>query len=68
VGNVSLSPLDFDLEHESAQRVQLVQTSELVFEVRAELLNHDNPDQVFEQIIQSISAVFSKNGLGSVPN
>ena len=63
VGNVSLSPLAFDLEHESAQRVQLVQTSEFVFEVRAELLNHENPDQVFEQIIQSISEVFSKNGL-----
>ncbi|NIN36986.1 MAG: phenylacetate--CoA ligase family protein [Gammaproteobacteria bacterium] len=66
VGNVTLSPLAFDLEHESAQRVQLVQTSEFVFEVRAELLNPDNPDQVFEQIIQSISAVFSKNGLVDV--
>lgn len=66
VGNVTLSPLAFDLEHESAQRVQLVQTSEFVFEVRAELLNHENPDQVFEQIIQSISEVFSKNGLVDV--
>ena len=66
VGNVTLSPLAFDLEHESAQRVQLVQTSEFVFEVRAELLNDDNPDQVFEQIIQSISEVFSKNGLADV--
>jgi phenylacetate-coenzyme A ligase PaaK-like adenylate-forming protein len=66
VGNVTLSPLAFDLEHESAQRVQLVQTSEFVFEVRAELLNHENPDQVFEQIIQSTSAVFSKNGLADV--
>jgi len=63
VGNVTLSPLAFDLEHESAQRVQLVQTSEFVFEVRAELLNDENPDQVFEQIIQSIRAVFLKNGL-----
>jgi phenylacetate-coenzyme A ligase PaaK-like adenylate-forming protein len=66
VGNVTLTPLAFDLEHESAQRVQLVQTSEFVFEVRAELLNHENPDQVFEQIIQSISEVFSKNGLVDV--
>ena len=65
-GNVTLSPLAFDLEHESAQRVQLVQTSEFVFEVRAELINHENPDQVFEQIIQSISEVFSKNGLVDV--
>lgn len=63
VGNVTLSPLAFDLEHESTQRVQLVQTSEYVFEVRAELLNSDNSDQVFEQIIQSVSEVFEKNGL-----
>lgn len=66
VGNVTLSPLAFDLEHESAQRVQLVQTSEFVFEVRAELLNHEKPDQVFEQIIQSINEVFAKNGLVDV--
>ena len=66
VGNVTLSPLAFDLEHESAQRVQLVQTSEFVFEVRAELLNHEKPDQVFEQIIQSITEVFAKNGLVDV--
>ena len=66
VGNITLSPLAFDLEHESAQRVQLVQTSEFIFEVRAELLNHANPDQVFEQIIQSVSEVFAKNGLVDV--
>ena len=66
VENVTLSPLAFDLEHKSAQRVQLVQTSEFVFEVRAELLNHEDPDQVFEQIIQSINEVFSKNGLVDV--
>jgi phenylacetate-coenzyme A ligase PaaK-like adenylate-forming protein len=66
VGNVTLSPFAFDLEHEGAQRVQLVQTAEFVFEVRAELLNHKNPDQVFEQIIQSISEVFAKNGLVDV--
>jgi phenylacetate-CoA ligase len=66
VGNVNLSPLAFDLEHESAQRVQLAQTSEFVFEVRAKLLNHDNPDQIFEQIIQSVNEVFAKNGLKNV--
>jgi phenylacetate-coenzyme A ligase PaaK-like adenylate-forming protein len=66
VGNVTLSPLAFDLEHESAQRVQLVQASEFSFEVRAELLNHENPDQVFEHIIQSINEVFAKNGLVDV--
>ena len=63
VGNVILSSLAFDLEHANAQRVQLVQISEFVFEVRAELLNKENPDQVFEQIIKSISEVFSKNGI-----
>ena len=66
VGNVTLSPLAFDLEHEHAQRVQLVQTSEFVFEVRAELLDHENPDRVFEGIIRSISEVFAKNGLVDV--
>ena len=66
VGDVALSPLAFDLEHEAAQRVQLVQSSERVFEVRAELLNQENTDQVFEQIIQSVSEVFSKNGLSDV--
>ncbi len=34
VGEVTLSPLVFDLEHEHAQRIQLVQTSERDFEVR----------------------------------
>ena len=66
IGNVTLSSLAFDLEHESAQRVQLVQNSEFVFEVRAELLNQENPYQVFEQIIKSISEVFSKNGVVDV--
>jgi phenylacetate-coenzyme A ligase PaaK-like adenylate-forming protein len=66
VEDVTLSSLAFDLEHESAQRIQLVQTSESVFEVRAELLSHKNPDQVFEQIIQSVREVFSKNGLADV--
>jgi phenylacetate-coenzyme A ligase PaaK-like adenylate-forming protein len=66
VGEVTLSPLAFDLEHESAQRVQLVQTSECVFEVRAELLNHENPDHVFEQIIQSVNELFAKNRLADV--
>jgi len=66
VGDVTLSPLAFDLEHDHAQRVQLVQTSEFVFEVRAELLNHENPDQVFRQIIQSVRVVFGKNGLEDV--
>jgi len=66
VGEVTLSPLAFDLEHERAQRVQMIQTSEYVFEVLAELLTDENRDQVFEQIIQSVSEVFAKNGLTGV--
>jgi phenylacetate-CoA ligase len=66
VADVTLSPLAFDLEHEAAQRVQMIQTSEDVFEIRAELLTDANPDQVFEQVIQSASEVFKKNGLTGV--
>jgi phenylacetate-coenzyme A ligase PaaK-like adenylate-forming protein len=66
VGEVTLSPLAFDLEHEGAQRVQMIQTSEDVFEIRAELLTDENPDQVFEQIIRSVGEVFTKNGLSGV--
>jgi len=39
VGGVTLSPLVFDLEHERARRIQLVQNSERDFEVRIELAN-----------------------------
>jgi len=66
VADVTLSPLAFDLEHEAAQRVQMIQTSEDVFEIRAELLTDANPDQVFEQVIQSVNEVFTKNGLTDV--
>jgi len=66
VADVTLSPLAFDLEHEAAQRVQMIQTSEDVFEIRAELLTDANPDQVFEQVIQSVNEVFIKNGLTDV--
>ncbi len=69
VGDVSLSPLAFDLEHECARRVQLVQTAEREFEVRAELSNAENPDnadEVFKQVIQSVSGVFASNGVADV--
>lgn len=66
VGDVTLSPLAFDLEHGRAQRVQMIQTSEDVFEVRAELSTNENPDQVFEQVIRSVAEVFTKNGLSDV--
>jgi phenylacetate-CoA ligase len=66
VGQVSLSPLAFDLEHEYAQRVQMVQTSERVFEIRAELLSQGHEDQVFGQLIQATREVFANNGLTDV--
>ncbi|MEH6647583.1 DUF4386 domain-containing protein [Sulfitobacter sp.] len=39
VGEVTLSPLGFDLEHEGARRIQLVQTSDKEFEVRIQLVD-----------------------------
>ena len=66
VGDVTLSPLVFDLEHERAQRTQLVQLAEKVFEVRAELTNPEDSDTVFDQIIRSVRKVFEENGVPKV--
>lgn len=66
IGDVSLSPLIFDLEHEQAQRIQLIQLSEQVFEVRAELTKPEDSDTIFDQIIQSIRNVFEENGLPEI--
>ncbi len=66
VRGVTLSPLVFDLEHERAERVQLVQTSETDFEVRAELAGETPAGVVFEEVIQSVKKVFFDNGLEDV--
>ena len=66
VGEVTLSPLIFDLEHEHAQRVQLVQTGERDFEVRAQLANEAAAGLVFEEVIASVKRVFRDNGLDDV--
>lgn len=66
VGDVTLSPLVFDLEHERTQRTQLVQLAEKVFEVRAELTNPEDSDTVFGQIIRSVRKVFEENGVPKV--
>lgn len=66
VGGVTLSPLVFDLEHEHARRIQLVQTSERDFEVRIELADEAAAGVVFEEVIQSVKRVFRDNGLGDV--
>ncbi len=66
VGEVHLSPLIFDLEHELAQRVQMVQVKEDEFEIRVVLLNEQHSEKVFEELIQSITQVFKENGLPQV--
>ena len=66
VEGVALSPLVFDLEHEHARRIQLVQTAEKEFEVRIELGEGAIPEVVFEQVIQSVKRVFQENNLPDV--
>jgi len=66
VGEVMLSPLVFDLEHEHARRVQLVQTSERDFEVRIEPADEAPSGVVFEEVIQSVKRVFRDNGLEDI--
>jgi len=66
VGEVMLSPLVFDLEHEQARRVQLVQTSERDFEVRIELADEAVAGIVFGEVIESVKRVFRDNGLEDV--
>ena len=66
VGEVTLSPLVFDLEHEHARRIQLVQTSERYFEVRIELADEAPARVVFQEVIQSVKRVFFHNDLEDV--
>ena len=66
VGDVALSPLIFDLEHQQARRIQLVQTAEYEFEVRIELGEGAVSEVVFEQVIKSTKRVFQENYLPNV--
>lgn len=66
VGEVTLSPLVFDLEHERARRVQLVQTGEREFEVRIDLADEAVAGDVFQEVIESVKRVFRDNGLEHV--
>jgi phenylacetate-CoA ligase len=66
VGEVTLSPLVFDLEHEHAQRIQLVQTGERDFEVRIQVADEAAAGLVFEEVIGSVKRVFRDNGLDDV--
>jgi len=66
VGEVTLSPLVFDLEHAQARRIQLVQTSERDYEVRIEPADEAMAGVVFEEVIASVKRVFRDNGLADV--
>jgi phenylacetate-coenzyme A ligase PaaK-like adenylate-forming protein len=66
VGEVTLSPLVFDLEHEHAQRIQLVQTGERDFEVRIQMDDVGAAGSVFQEVIGSVNEVFRDNGLNNV--
>jgi phenylacetate-coenzyme A ligase PaaK-like adenylate-forming protein len=66
VGDVALSPLVFDLEHDHAQRIQLVQTGERDFEVRIQLAEGSAAGPVFHDVIESVNRVFRDNGLDDV--
>jgi len=66
VGEVTLSPLVFDLEHERARRVQLVQTGERDFEVRIDLIDGAAAGAVFQEVIERVNRVFGDNGLEQV--
>jgi phenylacetate-coenzyme A ligase PaaK-like adenylate-forming protein len=66
VGEVTLSPLVFELEHERARRVQLVQTGERDFEVRVQLADEAAAGPVFQEVIGSVKQVFHDNGLDDV--
>lgn len=66
VGDITLSPLVFDLEHEQARRVQLVQTGPAEFEVRVEASEQIATGPVFQDIIQSVNRTFRHHGLKNV--
>lgn len=66
VGGITLSPLVFDLEHEQARRVQLVQTGERAFELRVELAEGASAAPVFDAVLGSVRRVFRENGLDDV--
>jgi phenylacetate-coenzyme A ligase PaaK-like adenylate-forming protein len=66
VGEVTLSPLAFDLEHDQAQRIQLVQTGEFDFELRMQLTEGAAAGPVFQEVIESVKRVFRDNGVDDV--
>ena len=66
VGEVTLSPLVFDLEHDQAQRIQLVQTSEFNFQLRVQLAEGAAAGPVIRDVVESVKRVFRENGLDDI--
>ena len=66
VGDVTLSPLIFELEHEHARRVQLAQIGEKEFEIRIDPADETAAEIVFREVVQSVTRVFRDNGLEDV--
>ncbi|MEW9918127.1 phenylacetate--CoA ligase family protein [Marimonas sp. MJW-29] len=66
VGGVTLSPLVFDLEHDQAERVQLVQTGAFDFKLRIQLAKGAAAEPVFQDVIAAVMRVFRDNGLDDV--
>ncbi|MDU8946101.1 phenylacetate--CoA ligase family protein [Ovoidimarina sediminis] len=64
VGDTTLSPLVFDVEHTGAERIQLVQTEDDAFELR--IVPREDPGPVFHDVIASVTKVFHANGLENV--
>lgn len=62
IGDVVLSPLVFDLDHEDAQRVQLVQTGEHEFDLRCEVRHEAHRDRVFDEVGRSVANTLRQNG------
>lgn len=66
VGELILSPLVFDLEHDQAQRIQLVQTGKRDFEVRIQVADGTAAGPVFHDVIKSLKGSFRDNGADDV--
>ncbi|MBS7671078.1 phenylacetate--CoA ligase family protein [Croceicoccus gelatinilyticus] len=66
VGEVTLSPLIFDLEHEEARRVQLVQTGQNDFEVRIEPVDEADFGTAIQDIVRKVESAFHAHGLQGV--
>lgn len=66
VGEVTLSPLVFDLEHDQARRIQMVQISEMEFELRVQSVEGADAEPVFRDVTASVLRVFQDNGLDGV--